>query len=59
MAIRWINNYHRGFNRLWLIISVMITCFVVFGVNAWWNEKYRDKKTAFYLADLKEKAKQK
>ena len=58
MAIRWINNYHRGFNRLWLIISVMIACFVVFGVNAWWNEKYRDK-TAFYLADLKEKAKQK
>ena len=23
MAIRWVNNYHRGFNRLWLVLAVM------------------------------------
>ena len=24
MAIRWINNYHRGFNRLWLVLSCLV-----------------------------------
>ena len=23
MAIRWLNNYHRGFNRLWLVLSFL------------------------------------
>ena len=23
MAIRWVNNYHRGFSRLWLVLAVM------------------------------------
>ena len=23
MAIRWVNNYHKGFNRLWLVLSFL------------------------------------
>lgn len=33
MAIQWINNYHRGFNRLWLVLSI-IGGFAIVGVHA-------------------------
>lgn len=33
MAIRWLNNYHRGFNRLWLLLSI-IGVFATVGVYA-------------------------
>ena len=33
MAIRWLNNYHRGFNRLWLVLSCLVT-FAFVGLNA-------------------------
>ena len=39
MAIRWINNYHRGFNRLWLVLAV-IGAFAFVVLNAWIG-KYR------------------
>ncbi len=32
MAIRWVNNYHRGFNRLWLVLSCLIA-FAFVGLN--------------------------
>ena len=32
MAIRWLNNYHRGFSRLWLVFSCLLT-FAVVGFN--------------------------
>lgn len=28
-TVKWINNYHRGFNRVWLIVSVIVACLVV------------------------------
>ena len=28
MATRWINNYHKGFNRLWLVIALIPTLVV-------------------------------
>lgn len=37
MVIRWVNNYHSGFNRLWLVLSCLVT-FAFVGFNALMDE---------------------
>ena len=43
MAIRWVNNYHKGFNRLWLIFSCLVA-FAFIGENLQGYNVYLDNK---------------
>ena len=36
MAIRWVNRWHKGFNRLWLVFSVIVAA-IGFAVGFQWS----------------------
>ena len=36
MAIRWVNRWHKGFNRLWLVFSVIVAA-IPFVVEFQWS----------------------
>ena len=39
ITVLWLNKYHRGFNRLWLVVSCLLT-FSFVGVN-WLSDAYK------------------